>query len=99
MWEVCECVRRILLCSVVVFMGQSASEKCTWGVFLASIFAIAISELRPCTGTGTQAFAWACSWHIAMLWFVAWISESSTNAILSEHLELTFSISRDRRGR
>ena len=99
MWEVCECVRRILLCSVVVFMGQSASEKCTWGVFLASIFAIAISEQRPCTGTGTQAFAWACSWHIAMLWFVAWISESSTNAILSERLELTFSISRDRRGR
>ena len=80
MWEVCECARRILLCSVVVFMGESASAKCTWGVFLACIFAISISELRPCTGTGTQAFAWACSWHVVMLFFVAWISEFITKS-------------------
>jgi hypothetical protein len=66
-WEVVESVRRLLLSSVIVFMGQTSSARTTYGALLAIIFAVTCGEVQPCKEPGTQGFAFATQWSVGVI--------------------------------
>ena len=70
-WEVVESVRRLLLSSVVVFMGTSSSARTTWGALLAIVFAVTCGEVVPCKEPTTQGFAFACQWLVVVHFLLA----------------------------
>ena len=63
-WESAECIRRLLLSSVIIFTGKSSEARCSWGAILAIIFAVVCGELQPCIDPVTQAFAFTSHWII-----------------------------------
>jgi hypothetical protein len=69
-WEVVESVR-LLLSSVVVFMGTSSSARTTWGALLAIVFAVTCGEVQPCKEPSTQGFAFACQWLVVVHFLLA----------------------------
>ena len=66
-WEVIESTRRLLLSSVVVFMGKSSAARTCWGALLSLFFAVWCGEAQPCTNSTTQAFAFMTQWHVVRL--------------------------------
>lgn len=70
-WEVIESVRRLLLSSVVVFMGRTSPARTTWGALLAIFFAVLCGEVQPCVDPGTQAFAFMSHWHVTIHFLLA----------------------------
>ena len=69
-WEVIECVRRLLLSSVIILMGNTPGARATWGAFLSIFFSVACGECQPCEDELTQAFAfssyWLVTWHFLL---------------------------------
>ena len=65
-WEVVECVRRLMLSSVIVFMGEATGARSTWGTFLSITFSLACRECEPCQDTITQAFTFVCYWIVSL---------------------------------
>ena len=63
-WEVVESVRRLLLSSVVVFMGRTSPARCVWGTILSLFFAVLCSEVQPCLNPVTQGFAFMTQWIV-----------------------------------
>ena len=47
-WEAFECVRRLLLTSLLVFVGASPKTRTAWGVLFALALALVFGEVRPC---------------------------------------------------
>ena len=72
-WEVIECVRRMLLSSLIVFMGETSATRTTWGVLLALFFAILCGEVQPCMDPNTQAFSFLANWHVFVHFLLALI--------------------------
>ena len=70
-WEVVECVRRLLLSSVVVFMGGTSSARTTWGALIALFFSIVCAEVQPCLQPHTQAFLYLAQWHVVLNFLLA----------------------------
>ena len=65
-WEVVECVRRLMLSSVIIFMGEATGARSTWGTFLSITFSLACRECEPCQDTITQAFTFVCYWIVSL---------------------------------
>lgn len=78
-WEVVECVRRLLLSSVVVFMGGTSSARTTWGALIAIFFAIVCAEVQPCVDHATQAFAFMAQWYVVLNFLLAVILSAGFN--------------------
>ena len=78
-WEVVECVRRLLLSSVVVFMGRTSLARTVWGALLAIFFAVLCGEVQPCLNPTTQAFAFLTQWHVAVHFLLAAILSAGVN--------------------
>jgi hypothetical protein len=70
-WEVVESVRRLLLSSLVVFMGTSSSARTTWGALLAIVFAVVCAEVQPCSSPTTQGFAFMTQWLVVTHFLLA----------------------------
>ena len=65
-WEVVECIRRLLLSSVIIFTGETVGARAVWGTFLAIIFSVLLREWQPCCDKLTQTFTFM------MYWIVTW---------------------------
>ena len=65
-WEVVECVRRLMLSSVIVFTGEAKGARATWGTILSIAFSLACREWEPCQDTATQAFTFVCYWIVRL---------------------------------
>ena len=70
-WEVVESVRRLLLSSVICFMGQSSSARTTWGALIAIVFAVTCGEVVPCKDPTTQGFAFLTQWLVVVHFLLA----------------------------
>ena len=70
-WEVVECIRRLLLSSVIILTGQTNGARSTWGTFVAIMSSVAMSEWRPCQDHLTQAFGFASYWLVTVYFLLS----------------------------
>ena len=69
--EIRECVRRLLLSSLLVFVGRTSTARAAWGVALAWVSALAFREYTPFASPVTNALAVAAEWQVVFTFLMA----------------------------
>jgi hypothetical protein len=83
--EVRDCVRRITLCGLVVFLGETPVERAYWGFLLSIGFTITFREYMPFESPSTNALAVAAHWQISFTFLTAAMLKSEQSWLVGPH--------------